>query len=84
MLLYNLIMGQGQSKCSERVPERAHPQNSSTLSILITLLISSIHPWAAAPPGVAGSGVWGNAVMGVCGKLRPFVAGESNHSVHGE
>lgn len=34
-----------------------HPQNSSTLSKLITLLISSIHPRAAAPPGVGGNGV---------------------------
>ena len=69
---------------AERGRERTHPQNSSTLSMLITLLMSSIHPWAAAPPGVAGCGVWGNAVIGVCGKFRPFVAGESNHNVHAE
>lgn len=46
--------------------------------------MSSIHPIAAAAPGVCGRGVCGNAVDGVCGRLRPFVAGESNHSVQGE
>lgn len=46
MLLYNLIKGEGMLRCSatERERERTHPQNSSTLSMFITLLISSIHP----------------------------------------
>jgi hypothetical protein len=59
-----------------------YPQNSSTLSKLMTRFISSIHPNAA--PGVCATGVCGNAVDGVWGKFRPLVAGESNQSVHGE
>jgi hypothetical protein len=53
--------------------------------MLITRLISSIQPIAAAAPGVPGNGVDGKADRdGVCGKFRPFVAGESNQSVQGE
>ena len=46
MLLYNLIKGGGMLRCSvaERELGRTHPQNSSTLSMFMTLLISSIHP----------------------------------------
>lgn len=61
-----------------------HPQNSSTLSNEMTRLISSIHPIAAAAPGVCGRGVCGAAVIGVWGRFRPFVEGESNQRVHDE
>lgn len=46
-------------------PVPTHPQNSSTLSNVMTRLISSIHPRAAATPGVCGKGVGGVAVIGV-------------------
>ena len=37
----------------------AYPQKASTLSKLMTFLMSSIQPMAAAAPGVCGSGVCG-------------------------
>lgn len=84
MLLYNLVNIPSTEQKDMDASKPTHPQNSSTLSNVITLLMSSIHPWAAMPPGVCGTGVCGNEVMGVCGRLRPLVAGESNQSVQGE
>jgi hypothetical protein len=81
MLLY-ILCEPVSNKYAHAQPGATHPQNSSTLSNCITRLMSSIQPSAA--PGVCGTGVCGNAVEGVWGRLRPLVAGESNQSVHGE
>lgn len=51
MLLNNLVI---VIRCVQTsgMESDTHPQNSSTLSKLITRLISSIQPCAASPPGV--------------------------------
>lgn len=82
MLLYKLY--EGVRYIALLFTQETHPQNSSTLSKLMTRLISSIHPCAAATLGVCGTGVWGKADTGVWGRLRPLVAGESNQRVQGE
>lgn len=90
MLLYNLRkMGISRNRarvgiysailCSN---EKTHPQNSSTLSKLITFLMSSIQLCAWAVKGVEGM-VAETGVAGAPLADLPLVCGESNQRVQG-